>query len=96
MRFSSFCNYFCKAEGCTDRLGINRTTENMLVDGELGEALRLAAINMGWRDIEGEGIRCPTHADAKNAVCVRCGSPGCSCIGGPRFEARRSEPGEFE
>lgn len=95
MKLSSFCNYFCQHAGCTDRIGFNRTTERPLIDGEIPKALRAGAIVMGWRHIQGEGILCPTHADTRNAVCLRCGSPGCSCIGGPRWEARRAEPGEF-
>lgn len=73
--------------------------------GHIDHALRQAAAYIGWRlDITPLGplapgavanqVCCPRHADG--LICARCQSPtaedgsgGCSCEGGPRYEAVR-------
>lgn len=91
-----------KCEDCL-QLTMTSTHAYGLEGGHVTAALELAGAQLGWRrDITPIGplyrdrgdlqqthrVLCPKHA--ARLVCARCGAPthGCSCMGGPRFDAR--------
>lgn len=60
----SFTTFFCKAEGCSDKIGLERTTGHAfgLEGGHVTHALVLAAQYLGWGGLRAAAdVRCPKH-----------------------------------
>jgi hypothetical protein len=54
-------------------------------------ALNDAAVTVGWRRVVRANLveyYCPDHVASLRLVCERCGFAECSCMGGPRLDAR--------
>lgn len=97
-RFHSFREYVvCHAGGGgqTCEVGISlETTGSKAGDMDMvwrltqgfSKAFEDAIAAIGWRRLHGTDFYCPVHAE--NLVCDRCGSRECSCMGGPRLDAR--------
>jgi hypothetical protein len=82
----------CKHDGCVESLALTRRTRVASSHDDdyqhLMPALYDAAVSLGWRCYDAV-YWCPGHVVAKKLACARClmPCPGCSCVGGPRFDA---------